>query len=109
MKFFVEEKHTNKEWIWILKNRVLFYVLMIIWFLMLYFVIMLILLMQNVITDKGILTLIGVLLFIFGFFGVGQVLNEFWDIRKAIWKAKWQGKSINIEFKDGNQIVKIMK
>ena len=111
MKFFVEEKHTNKEWVWVMKHRIIFYTLMIIWFLVLYFIILVIvLLMQNIIVNQGFRVLIGILFFTFGYFGLAQLLlTKFWDMTKVFWKAKWNGKIIIREFKDGNQIIKIVK
>ena len=109
MEFFVEEKHTKKELVWVLKNKALFYLLMMVWFLILYLGIMLMILTQNIINDRGVIILIGIIVFILGFFGMGHILNRFWDIKIAMWKAKLKGKSINIELKDGNQIIKIAK
>ncbi|GEM_PF-2870369 len=109
MNYFVEEKHTNKEFIWVYKNRVQFGILMIVWFFVLYFLVMLVVLTLKGKLNPGILTFIGVVLFFIGYLGLAQVLNKFFDVKRAWWKAKRQGKKINIEFKGNNQIIRIEK
>ena len=81
MKYFVEEMHTNEEWVWVLKHQAIFKICMVIWFLMLYFIVMLIILMQTIVTNPKIIILIGILLWLFGLFGLGQMLNKFFSIR----------------------------
>jgi|SRR3989338_1289097 len=109
MGYFVEEKHTNREFVWILKNKVLFSMLMLIWFIVSYFIVMLVVLTLKDMLNIGILTLIGTILFFILFLGFTQLLNKFFDIMKARWNAWRQGRKMTIEFKGNDRIVRIEK